>query len=714
MLPLKRKLFFHILIVILLGVLLDGVVQFQLARMHRQDQILDVSMRIAALRAQMEKEINSNLLVVQGMADFISVLPDLDERMFAQFARKALEEPGLLKNLTAAPDYVMKFVYPLQGNEAILGINYRELPGQWEQAFKARQRGKMVIAGPLKLIQGGIGLIGRVPVFIDDNGKQRFWGIVSAVIDLDTFFKRIELDAVDLEIAIRGKDGKGAAGDVFLGSPNLFAAGSDAVEMPVTFPAGSWVIAATPTEGWSSVPPLSMLVHSLVGFLVVAIALAVYRAGKRDQAIHVVKDNLNQAQAIAHLGSWELDLENDSLWWSNETYRIYGVDQQTFSPSLQGFMTMVHPDDKERVLKEFHLSVDTCDAFSIEHRILRPDGSIRHVLERGHTICRGEGTPAIRSTGTVQDVTERKHAEDALRAGEEKMRAMSEASYDALIVIDARDVISFWNPAAEKMLGWTSDEVLGKRLHKLITPEKYHHDASRGLERFRVNGQGPVLGKLHELTAIRKNGEEFPVELSVTSFKQGDFYYAVSSLRDVTEVRRKEERLRIMATTDEMTGLFNRRRFIDLVDHEIKRSRRYPRPLSLIMFDADRFKSVNDTYGHNVGDTVLRSIAATSKNVLRGVDILGRIGGEEFAVGLPETRLDQALLAAEKLRAAVEQAHVRLDDGRVVHFTVSLGVAELDDTCGDVDDLLKHADMALYAAKENGRNRVEKYPPDEV
>ncbi|WP_462324288.1 GGDEF domain-containing protein [Desulfoplanes sp.] len=102
-------------------------------------------------------------------------------------------------------------------------------------------------------------------------------------------------------------------------------------------------------------------------------------------------------------------------------------------------------------------------------------------------------------------------------------------------------------------------------------------------------------------------------------------------------------------------------------------------------------------------------LAATSKNVLRGVDILGRIGGEEFVVGLPETRLDQALLVAEKLRAAVEQAHVRLDDGRVVHSTVSLGVAGLD-ICVEVDDLLKHADVALYSAKENGRNRGENIP----
>ncbi len=105
---------------------------------------------------------------------------------------------------------------------------------------------------------------------------------------------------------------------------------------------------------------------------------------------------------------------------------------------------------------------------------------------------------------------------------------------------------------------------------------------------------------------------------------------------DVTESKEKEEQLRLMATTDDMTKLHNRRYFLELIEHEIERSARYPRPFSLIMFDVDKFKVVNDTYGHDVGDMVLKAIATTASGVLRDVDIIGRLGGEEFGVGLPE------------------------------------------------------------------------------
>jgi diguanylate cyclase (GGDEF)-like protein len=170
-----------------------------------------------------------------------------------------------------------------------------------------------------------------------------------------------------------------------------------------------------------------------------------------------------------------------------------------------------------------------------------------------------------------------------------------------------------------------------------------------------------------------------------------------------------------LAATDALTGVFNRRRFFDLALHEFDRSRRYELPLSLLMLDVDHFKIFNDTYGHPLGDRLLCTIARRCKNELRQVDILGRYGGEEFVVMLPETGLAQAQIVAERLRvqiaqaAAVDISNASGEKEPPHSLTVSLGVASNDPSCDNFETLFDRVDQALYAAKQAGRNRVSAY-----
>ena len=161
-----------------------------------------------------------------------------------------------------------------------------------------------------------------------------------------------------------------------------------------------------------------------------------------------------------------------------------------------------------------------------------------------------------------------------------------------------------------------------------------------------------------------------------------------------------------MATTDLLTGLPNRADFFDHATNELRRTVRFERPPILLMMDLDRFKRINDQLGHGAGDEALRAFSKAFRSVMREVDILGRVGGEEFAAMLPETDLEGGLLAAERMRAAVEAMQVKLPGGDLLSFTVSIGVArpKLDEP---LDRLMARADAALYAAKANGRNRVE-------
>lgn len=232
----------------------------------------------------------------------------------------------------------------------------------------------------------------------------------------------------------------------------------------------------------------------------------------------------------------------------------------------------------------------------------------------------------------------------------------------------------------------------------------YAHDArARGLE---IDGE--------EMTALRA---AIKGQMTGTQQKgEAPLYDEISRLnnelvtlqRDLAkknaELERLYARVQKLSVTDPLTGLYNRRGFFKAGQHEMKRAERYGHPLSTIIFDLDHFKKVNDTYGHTVGDRVLEAVASRCKGALREVDIFGRYGGEEFAVLLPETTLDDAYGVAERLRHSAAEP---IEAGEVtLTVTISLGVAASGKDTAELHDLLRRADRALYEAKASGRNRT--------
>ncbi len=173
-------------------------------------------------------------------------------------------------------------------------------------------------------------------------------------------------------------------------------------------------------------------------------------------------------------------------------------------------------------------------------------------------------------------------------------------------------------------------------------------------------------------------------------------------LEEQKELVRNLERL---ANTDSLTGVWNRRYFLNIAEQETQRSRRYNRPLSVLMIDIDHFKKVNDTYGHVVGDEVLIMMTETVIHYLRNVDVLGRFGGEEFVALLPETDSKAALITGERIRENIEQITIPVE-GKLVSITVSIGVSSYQLGDANIDVLIQRADEALYQAKNQGRNRV--------
>ena len=254
------------------------------------------------------------------------------------------------------------------------------------------------------------------------------------------------------------------------------------------------------------------------------------------------------------------------------------------------------------------------------------------------------------------------------------------------------------NQRAADLFGVPLDEVVGQR-----SPDYYVDRAERDA----------IVGLLHRdgrvedaLTRMRKrNGAQFWSTLSVRLIEFEGERCFLTGMHDVTIQKELEEQLRALAMRDPLTGLWNRRHFLEFAEKALDQAERSRVTLALCMFDADHFKTVNDEHGHSIGDGVLTAIARAAETVVRNCDIVARIGGEEFAVLLPDIDAEAAVSVAERIRAAVEAIEVPSTERRLVRPTVSVGVA--GHVAGDgIEGLLLRADDALYRAKEQGRNRV--------
>ncbi|MDD5330323.1 MAG: diguanylate cyclase [Sulfuricella sp.] len=296
---------------------------------------------------------------------------------------------------------------------------------------------------------------------------------------------------------------------------------------------------------------------------------------------------------------------------------------------------------------------------------------------------------------------------EALTESEEKFRLISTSAKDAILIIDQAEAIVYWNPAAAAMFGYPAEQALGKHMHDLLAPPRYREDIERGFAEFCRTGTGPLIGLTSEVTALRSGGEEFPIELSISTLPLDGRLHALGIIRDITERVRMENELRELANTDFLTGLPNRRHFLAHMEEQLARLQRLvTQHAAVLILDLDHFKRINDTYGHATGDAMLSHVAALMRDDLRKIDMAGRVGGEEFAFILPGTNLAGAQIFAERLRGRVEETPLA-QDGRTIPITVSIGVAAMDTADACTNAALVRADEALYRAKNSGRNRVE-------
>jgi diguanylate cyclase (GGDEF)-like protein/PAS domain S-box-containing protein len=262
------------------------------------------------------------------------------------------------------------------------------------------------------------------------------------------------------------------------------------------------------------------------------------------------------------------------------------------------------------------------------------------------------------------------------------------------------------------MFGFSSEELIGQPVTVLMTiADRAEHESA--VRRYLATGQAKIMGSVVEALARRKDGSIFPIDLSISEARAGDDTVFIGVVRDITERKRVESELQKAkavaedaATRDPLTGLWNHNRIIEILDEEIARVGRQRSTLSVAMMDLDRFKQINDTHGHVVGDEVLREVAKRLADAIRAYDSVGRFGGEEFMIVLPGADAQEAAEACERIRRRIGREPVVTSAG-MLELTTSLGVVTRDGaTARDATDLLVAADTALYRSKEAGRDRV--------
>jgi diguanylate cyclase (GGDEF)-like protein/PAS domain S-box-containing protein len=304
---------------------------------------------------------------------------------------------------------------------------------------------------------------------------------------------------------------------------------------------------------------------------------------------------------------------------------------------------------------------------------------------------------------------ENQNTREALIRSENEARTLAENVPINIARYDRDGCLIYTNPRLASVFPVPIEQLLGKKLveHKYLpNADIFQQAISQTLE------SGEEHSFEVDVPTAEGGHETHIINMVTEQDESGQIIGVLTTGQDISERKRLEQELERQAYLDYLTGLINRRHFIELAETELSRLNRYGGELSLILFDIDHFKLINDTHGHSVGDLVLQKIAQISLDTVRSIDIVGRLGGEEFVVLLPQTNSQQATEAAERLRIALASGEVRLETGVTIGYTASFGVETISSVKGDhskvssIDNLLNRADSAMYQAKNNGRNLV--------
>jgi diguanylate cyclase (GGDEF)-like protein/PAS domain S-box-containing protein len=404
---------------------------------------------------------------------------------------------------------------------------------------------------------------------------------------------------------------------------------------------------------------------------------------------------LAEAEHLAHLGHWRWDIGSDKLSWSEEIYRIRGLDPRRTDPDFNLTVSTYHPDDQPYVEKFIRHAASTHESVEFEARVVRPDGQIRHVR------VKGQYSPPAPDAGEsvfgiFQDITAQKESEAALRRSERQYRRLMEAVPHGIKEIALDGVITYANQAHHEMLGYLPGGLVGKRVFDIIADAPQRAEAEMRFRRL-VTGERPSSSFTTRYLTADGRAIDVQVDAVISRNEGGAINGVISVTTDITERVQSEKRLRYLAFYDPLTGLGNRVLLTEHLADQFRYASEHRR-VSIALFNVDGFKIINDVLGHDAGDAVLREFGTRLVSAFGGTDGVARLAADEFAAvimgdGNREALRAQLEAVKEALEAPLQLPASRLD------LRVSVGVAMAPQDGESAEALLRNADNALLEVK---------------
>lgn len=428
---------------------------------------------------------------------------------------------------------------------------------------------------------------------------------------------------------------------------------------------------------------------------------------RMEAQLRASEERLTLALSAVGDGVWDWQVSTGQVTFSDGFAQLLGASRAELGSDIMDLLTFVHPEDKPQLLQKLQDCI-TGQSFKLhfEHRLQCKDSSSKWVLARGAVVLFSAEAQALRMVGTLVDISQKKQAEAQLAEAAQFQRAILDAISAQVAVLDQGGMILQTNATWRNYLSDCAiEESVGKSYLTLLETI------------FAVDPStlSAVASGMAEL--VTAGAPHFSLPMPLQS-RCGRWWFTlritavhdaarrvVATHEDVTALKCAELASMALANVDHLTEALSRQNFMVLADQELARALRYALPLVVLMLDLDHFKNVNDSHGHPAGDAVLKSFVQTVKEVLRESDVIGRIGGEEFAVLLPNTSREGARALANRILAAV-RANAVVFEGRSIAYTVSIGASDFT-TQKSFGELLADSDVALYRAKKSGRNRLE-------
>jgi diguanylate cyclase (GGDEF)-like protein/PAS domain S-box-containing protein len=415
-------------------------------------------------------------------------------------------------------------------------------------------------------------------------------------------------------------------------------------------------------------------------------------------------ERMRMAVEAARIGFWDWDIIRDEQVWSDICKELLGLRPES-TANFQVLMNSVHPDDRKMMGDGINAAIEEKKDYSLEFRVVWPDGSVHWQVAKGRAFYDETGH-TTRMAGISMDIDERKHAEERLYL----QVAALEAAANAIVITDSHGTIVWVNHAFTTMTGYSKEEALGKNPRLLRSgkqPESYYANLWSTISSGKV-WRGEIVNRRKDGTTYTEEMTITPVTRHVSNPANG---YFVAIKQDITQRKNAERQVQYHAYYDALTRLPNRTLLQDRLSNALARARRQKDKVALLFLDLDRFKFVNDSLGHSMGDLLLQEVAERFKRWAREQDTVARLGGDEFLIMLTQVKdvADAAVAAGRLMNAMTAEFVVQ---GHSLSIGCSVGISIFPEHGADCETLIKNADAAMYSAKADGRNNFRFFTED--